>query len=125
MKKFLFLVTAAILNGGWGCQTQQFERDPLKDNPCQSSDLCKISTDFFLIYNNTEKNKNTFRVMVTGSSAPPLESHPACPEVVDRGCPLDGELSGHNQESMSVDHSGSWFGNYHTPCILKTAFVDF
>ena len=22
LKKFLFLVTAAILNGGWGCRTQ-------------------------------------------------------------------------------------------------------
>jgi hypothetical protein len=34
LKKFLFLVTAAILNGGQGCRTQ-FERDPPRDYPCQ------------------------------------------------------------------------------------------
>ena len=34
IKKFLLLVTATILNGGWGCQTQ-FESDPPKDHPCQ------------------------------------------------------------------------------------------
>jgi hypothetical protein len=35
LKKFLFLVTAAILNGGRGCQTQ-IERDPSRVRPCQA-----------------------------------------------------------------------------------------
>ena len=34
MKKFLFLVTAAILNEG-GTVGHNFERDPPKDHPCQ------------------------------------------------------------------------------------------
>jgi hypothetical protein len=34
LKRFLFLVTVAILNGGQGCRTH-FERDPPRDHPCQ------------------------------------------------------------------------------------------
>jgi hypothetical protein len=35
-KKFLFLVTAAILNGGGnGAVRHNFERDPPRDHPCQ------------------------------------------------------------------------------------------
>jgi hypothetical protein len=34
LKKCLFLVKAAILNGGWAVG-HNFERDPPRDHPCQ------------------------------------------------------------------------------------------
>ena len=39
------------------------------------------------------------------------------------GGPLDGELSGNNMESLTME--GNMFGECQAPCMLKTSFVDF
>ena len=57
---------------------------------------------------------------------PSIQTHGAShrfPGWLDTGSPLDGELSGNNTDSLTVE--GNMFGECQAPCMLKTSFVDF
>ena len=45
---------------------------------------------------------------------------------IGRGCPLDGRLSNHNTESLTVDYIvGNVFVDCHEPCTFKDLFCKF